>query len=117
MIRALAERHAERERLIARAREHVERLAERLDIRQAAVVGSVARGDFNVWSDIDLVVVATELPARLPDRLAVLMDDRPPRVEVIGFTPAELVEARRRGNRLVAELDSTGIVLDPYPEA
>ena len=112
MIRALAERHAERERLIAQAREHARRLARRVTLRQAAVVGSVARGDFNVWSDVDLVIVAEQLPERVPDRLALLLEDRPPRVEVIGFTPAELDEARRRRNRLVEELDAIGVVLE-----
>jgi predicted nucleotidyltransferase len=111
MKRAIEERVAERERLIGLARAHVLRLAGELDVRQAAVVGSVARGDFNVWSDVDVVVVAEGLPARTPDRLELLMADRPPRVEVMGFTPAELVEARRRRNPLVRELDSIGVPL------
>ena len=111
MIRAVAERHAERERLIEAARNHIEQLSQRLSIRQAAVVGSVARGDFNVWSDVDVVLVADELPERLLDRLDLLMEGRPPRVEVIGFTLAELADARRRRNPLVVELDSIGIPL------
>ncbi len=109
MIRAVAERYAEQERLVALAREHVQRLSARLRIREAAVVGSVARGDFNVWSDVDVVVVADALPERMPDRAAVLMEGRPPRVEPIGFTPEELEDARRRSNPLVVELDSIGI--------
>ncbi len=113
MIRALAERYAEQERLVGLAREHVAHLAAQLRIHRAAVVGSVARGDFNVWSDVDVVVVADELPDRLPDRLELLMEGRPPRLEVIGFTPAELEEARRRGNRLVLELDRIGIHVGP----
>lgn len=111
MIRAVAERYAEQERLVGLAREHVRRLSRRLSLSQAAVVGSVARGDFNVWSDVDVVVVADALPERAPDRTLVLMEDRPPRVEPIGFTPAELEDARRRRNPLVVELDSIGIPL------
>lgn len=111
MIRAVEERYAEQERLVGLAREHVRRLCEEVPIRQAAVVGSVARGDFNVWSDVDLVVVADELPEGALERLELLMKGRPPRVEPIGFTPAELAEARRRGNPLVVELDSIGIAL------
>ncbi len=109
MIRAVEERYAERDRLLGLAREHVGRLGERLALRQAVVVGSVARGDFNVWSDVDVVVVADELPERTLDRLELLMVERPSRVEPIGFTPAELAEARRRRNPLVVELDSIGI--------
>lgn len=109
MIRAVQERYAERARLVGLAREHVRRLSERLPVRQAAVVGSVARGDFNVWSDVDVVVVADGLPERRLERLELLMEGRPPRVEPIGFTPAELADARRRRNPLVVELDSIGI--------
>ena len=109
MIRAVEERYAEQERLVGLAREHVRRLSGRLRIHQAAVVGSVARGDFNVWSDVDVVVVADALPQRMLDRTFVLMEDRPPHVEPIGFTPGELEEGRRRRNPLVLELDSIGI--------
>jgi predicted nucleotidyltransferase len=109
MIRAVEERYAERERLIRLAREHVRQLSNRLPVRQAAVVGSVARGDFNVWSDVDVVVVADGLPERTLDRLELLMEGRPPCVEPIGFTPAELADARRRRNPLVVELDSIGV--------
>lgn len=109
VIRAVEERYSERERLVGLAREHVRRLCERVPVRQAAVVGSVARGDFNVWSDVDVVLVADGLPERALERLELLMEGRPPRVEPIGFTPAELVEARRRRNPLVVELDSIGI--------
>jgi len=59
---AIAERRLERERLIALAREYVERLSARVTVEAAAVVGSVARGDFNVWSDVDVVVVANADP-------------------------------------------------------
>lgn len=111
MIRALEERYAERERLVGLARDHVRRLSEGLTVHQAAVVGSVARGDFNVWSDVDVVVVADGLPERALDRLELLMEGRPPRVEPIGFTPHELADARRRRNPLVVELDSIGIAL------
>ncbi len=111
VIRAVEERYAERERLVGLARAHVRRLCDRLPVRQAAVVGSVARGDFNVWSDVDVIVVADGLPERVLDRLDLLMEGRPPRVEPIGFTPAELADARRRRNPMVVELDSIGIAV------
>lgn len=111
MIRAVEERYAERARLVGLARDHVRRLCERLPVRQAAVVGSVARGDFNVWSDVDVVLVVEDLPERTLDRLELLMEGRPPEVQPIGFTPDELEDARRRGNPLVVELDSIGISL------
>ena len=105
MADAVATRRRERERLIETARRYVERLAERVPVAAAAVVGSVARGDFNVWSDVDVVVVAADLPARAPDRQAVLGADAPGGVQAIGFTPAELAVALERRNPLALALD------------
>ena len=111
MHEAVAARRVEREALIALAREYLDRLSRRLPVTAAVVAGSVARGDFNVWSDVDVVVVAEDLPARAPERMALLLADAPPRVQPIGFTPAELELARRRANRLVVEADRHGVVL------
>jgi predicted nucleotidyltransferase len=77
----------------------------------AAVVGSVARGDFNVWSDVDVVVVAEGLPERAPDRGLLLVTDAPGRVQPVGFTPEELAMALRRGNPLAREAVTSGVVL------
>jgi predicted nucleotidyltransferase len=56
----------------------------RLPVKAVVLAGSVARGDFNVWSDIDIVV---------------------------GYTPAELQHAALRGNRLVLDAAAEGILL------
>jgi uncharacterized protein len=110
-IKAVEQRRVERERLIGSAREYVARLAERLDVQAAAVVGSVARGDFNVWSDVDVLVVAGRLPARAPDRAAVLLEGAPIGVQPIGFTGEEFERALEKGNVLVREALERGVVL------
>jgi predicted nucleotidyltransferase len=107
----LAERRDERTNLLAVARAYVDDLARRVPVLGAAVVGSVARGDFNVWSDIDVLVVVERLPDRLPERLELLCAGAPGRVQPAGFTPAELARARRRANPLVREMDEIGVVL------
>ncbi len=103
MAEALDQRRRERERLLGLAREYVERLYRRLPLVAAAVVGSVARGDFNLWSDVDVVVVADGLPARAPDRGSVLVADAPGGVQPIGFTPQEFERAWMKRNPLVRE--------------
>lgn len=108
---ALAARGAERERLVTLSRCFAEALQERLGARVVMLAGSLARGDFNVWSDIDLLVVADHLPDRLPDRLALLHEGAPARVQIIGFTPHELRVAAARRNRLVLDAAAYGIVL------
>jgi hypothetical protein len=111
MVDALAERSQERDRLIELARSYVDRLVARVPLVAAAVVGSVARGDFNVWSDDDVVVVAETLPERAPERGRILGEDVPGGVQPVGFTPAEFEAALGRGNPLAAEAVSMGIVL------
>lgn len=111
MEKALAERARERERLLELARGYVAGLARRRPLLAAVVVGSVARGDFNLWSDVDVVVVAEGLPERVPVRGAVLAQEAPGGVQPIGFTPEELKRALRRGNPLAREAVTTGVVL------
>lgn len=111
MAEALTERRRERERLLALARGYADRLAERIPVVAVAVVGSVARGDFNVWSDVDVVVVATDLPSRAPERAALLLADAPAGVQAVGFLPGEFEAAWRKGNPLVRETATDGVIL------
>lgn len=111
MAEIVEARRRERDRLIGLARGYVERLSRRLPVVAAAVVGSVARGDFNVWSDVDVIVVVDELPTRAPDRGSVLSTDAPPGVQAIGFTPHEFREALTAGNPLAREASEVGVVL------
>jgi predicted nucleotidyltransferase len=107
----LERRRAERDRLLARAREHVEGLARRMPVAGAAVVGSVARGDFNVWSDVDIVVVSDALPAPGLARAEALGRDAPPGLELHGYTLPEFVRAIDRGDRLAREAMERGVIL------
>jgi uncharacterized protein len=107
----LSERRRERERLIELARSYVAGLHKRVPVAAAAVVGSVARGDFNVWSDVDVVVVAEPLPARSPERSGLLLEDAPAGVQPVGFTPQEFEYAWQAGNPLVREATELGVVL------
>lgn len=108
----LAGRSAERQELIDKGRLYVRDLKTRVNVVAAAVTGSVARGDFNVWSDIDVVVVAEGLPARIPDRLEFISSKAPPRLQAIALTPQEFRQGFERGNPLVREAVSAGVVLD-----
>jgi hypothetical protein len=104
-------RRRERERLLALARAYAELLAQRLPLVAVAVVGSVARGDFNVWSDVDVLVVAEHLPNRAPERMGLLLEDASPGIQPVGFTPAELASALRARNPLALEALDAGVTL------
>lgn len=111
LSRAIARRRREREALLAQAGEYVERLSARLPVNAAAVIGSVARGDFNRWSDVDVVILSEALPERLPERLELLFRDRPPRLEPWAFTADELRALSARGDPRARELATDGVVL------
>lgn len=116
MADALEDRRREREQLIGLARDYVGLLSQRVPVTAAAVVGSVARGDFNVWSDVDVVVVVAEgLPQRAPDRGRLLSIDAPPRVQAVGFTEPEFRAALAGGNPLVREATEEGVILTGEP--
>jgi uncharacterized protein len=102
-------RRAERGRLLARARQYLDQIDSAVGVRAAVVVGSVARGDFNAWSDIDLIVVADGLPAHPLARLAAL-GPLPAALEVVAWTPAEW-RSRRHRDPLVSEAYQEGVWL------
>ncbi len=104
-------RLAERAARIDRAAAWAARLAQRLDLVAAVVFGSTARGDFNKWSDLDVLVVARELPLDVRDRLALVMADSPPGLQPVAWTPEELLERRRRRDPIVEECGSVGVVV------
>jgi predicted nucleotidyltransferase len=111
LSRAITRRRNERESLLALAGDYVEALSARLPVDAAAVIGSVARGDFNRWSDVDVVILSEALPARLPDRLELLYRDRPPKLEPWAFTAEELRGLSGRGDPRARELATDAVVL------
>jgi uncharacterized protein len=107
----LDRRRAERDERLADARAHVEKLARRIPMSAAVVAGSVARGDFNLWSDVDVVVVSDALPAPGPARAEALGQAAGGGLELHGYTSAEFARALRRGDRLALEATESGVVL------
>ncbi|MDP8992205.1 MAG: nucleotidyltransferase domain-containing protein [Actinomycetota bacterium] len=112
----LARRRAERDAMVERARRFAQSLDAGLDVRAAVVVGSVARGDFNRWSDVDVVVVAAGFRETLLERLERL-GPRPGRVEPVPWTPEEWDARLRRGDPMVAEALEGGIWMMGSPAA
>jgi predicted nucleotidyltransferase len=107
----LERRRVEREQRLALARKHVEQIGRRIPVTGAVVAGSIARGDFNLWSDIDVVVVSDALPAPGPARAELLAHEAAPGLELHGYTSAEFTRALERGDRLALEAVESGVVL------
>lgn len=111
MTDPIVQREAERAGLIALAREYVASLTERIPVIAAAVVGSVARGDFNVWSDIDVVIVAEGLPASVLERQWLLLRGAPAGVQPVGFGVGEFRAAVAKRDRIACEAVDAGVPL------
>lgn len=64
--------------------------------------GSLARGDVGRWSDVDLLVIAEDLPERFLDRFTLVCEslDLPGEVDVLLYTPEE-IERMREGNTFI----------------
>jgi hypothetical protein len=58
-----------------------------------------------------VVVVAEGLPARAPDRAAVLAADAPSGVQPVGFTPEEFRRAWEWQNPLARSVAGEGVIL------
>lgn len=112
----VARRRAERQALLDRARAYVDELDGDLQVRAAAVVGSVARGDFHDASDIDVVVVAERLPADPVERWQRVASPRGV-VQPVAWTPQEWRQARQRNNPLAVDALDHGIWLVGSPDA
>ncbi len=100
-----------REEAIARARRYVEEAASRLGPLTAILVGSYARGDFNRWSDVDVLIVSPRLPENPLRRLDLLQDPRHPEIEPIPITPREYRRQLSLGTPLIREAMEKGVVL------
>lgn len=95
----------ERERVI----EDVRKFAESLEGAYSVLLaGSYAKGDFNVWSDVDVVVVGDFRGSPIERLRAV---DAPPGFEVIPLTKEELIGRIKRGDPLAVDLVNYGVLV------
>lgn len=86
----LKERIAERNEVIKKLYDIIDPLKGRLGKITVILYGSYARGDFNLWSDIDIIVISEHFNKIKPlDRINKILDILPPNVEAICLTPQE----------------------------
>lgn len=93
----LEERAREREALISTARAYAFRARKALPEARVFVYGSVMRGDFNLASDIDLLVISDGLPESPLERSELLYSFVVDREEPKGLSPGEYERLKARG--------------------
>jgi len=111
MLKALEERRKQRERFVEMARTYAEGLRRRLGKLTAIVYGSVSRGDFNLGSDVDILIISEGLPHHFLERMEVLYSCHEPPLEPKGYTHAEFRTLLAKRNPAIAEVLKDGIVV------
>ena len=80
--------------------------------RKAIVFGSVARGDADEWSDLDLVIIAdTTRPFLERYRDFEGLYDVWPRLDLLIYTPAEFARMREEGRPFIEHVLAEGVVI------
>ncbi|MEM2042667.1 MAG: nucleotidyltransferase domain-containing protein [Nitrososphaerota archaeon] len=79
----------------------------------AAVIGSYARGDFNEWSDVDLLVISPRFARNPLERFDQLIDvlREYPDLEIIPLTPQEFLRQKKLRTPMVIEAIRKGIII------
>lgn len=96
----------EREKVIKKAQEWARELKYKVT---AILVGSYARGDFNKWSDVDVIIITDDIEGYPLERLSKI--DIPPGYEVVIWTTNELRKMLEKRNPLAIEALKNGILL------
>ena len=98
-------RIGEREGIIKKAREYSNTINFRATV---LLIGSYARGDFNLWSDVDVLIIGNFNGNPLQRLKAI---DFPPGFEVILLTPQEFIKMKSKNIKLVKDAYNEGVIL------
>ncbi|MCS7186711.1 MAG: nucleotidyltransferase domain-containing protein [Armatimonadetes bacterium] len=113
MQEVLARRRKQQLERIEVAKQFVQKLREEIGPITAWVYGSVAKGTFKTWSDIDVFVVAENLPDHPLQRLEVLYRFVSGGVEPKAWKLVEFLSRLERGDKqLLAMLGQRVLLLD-----
>ena len=93
------------------ARIYAEGLRGRLGALTAIVYGSVSRGDFNLGSDVDVLIISEGLPSHPLERMEVLYSCHPPPLEPKGYTHTEFRSLLTKRNPALMDILKSSIVV------
>lgn len=111
MLKALEERQRQRDEFVAMAQTYAEELRKRLGKLTAIVYGSVPRGDFNLGSDVDVLIISEGLPSHPLERMEVLYSCHEPPLEPKGYTHTEFHTLLAKRDSALAEVLKDGMVV------
>ena len=102
-----------RENILETTKSFVKCAVKHLQVVEAYLIGSYARGDFNAWSDIDIVIIAENIPESPIKRLDLVKEclSKFPDVEPIIISHAHYEKLKIKRNPIISEIETHGIKL------
>jgi predicted nucleotidyltransferase len=96
--------------------EEIKKYIEALKILKPKLVilhGSIARKEFGLGSDVDLIVVSDNLPDKIMDRIKLLyeIDETKAPLDIKGYKSKEIRKMIKKGNPLIMDAMEDGIIL------
>ncbi|MCQ5340565.1 MAG: nucleotidyltransferase domain-containing protein [Candidatus Methanomethylicia archaeon] len=75
--------------------------------------GSIARKEFGLGSDVDLIVVSDNLPDKIMNRIKLLyeIDETKAPLDIKGYKSEEIRKMIKKGNPLIMDAMEDGIIL------
>ncbi len=110
MLEIVKKEEEEKKKLLENVKKFLKK-AEKLGKFTAILYGSVARGDFNVWSDIDLIIISDSLPKDLLKRQEMLYLFCIPKIEPKGYRKDEFMKMIKLKHPFIKVLAREGIFL------
>jgi len=95
--------------------ELVDSYRRRLAVKLVVLFGSRARGDYTDESDIDVLVVADDLPRDPREAFEILRDHRYPAVNPLGYNTESFLKRLREGSTFILEVLEDGKILYADP--
>lgn len=114
MEKIIRERKNLKNEAIRYALEFVRCVEMKLNVKEAYLFGSFARGDFNEWSDIDvLIIVDNKLPKNPIKRIDLIIEClfKYTKIEPIILTYEEFEKLKIRKNPVIEDVENFGIKL------
>ena len=85
----------QREKIYEELKKFAVLLRKQYNVEKVYLYGSLARGDINEGSDIDLIIVG-ELEGKMPERIKKILDMTSLPIEALVYTKSEFMEMKDR---------------------
>ncbi len=109
-MEVLERRRRELEKRLKLAKRFANSVSDALGPVTVVVIGSTARGDFNAWSDIDVVIISDNFPTNPLERYEILEKHVEPGIEPIPLRPEDVKRLVEKNSPVVIDI-ARGIVL------